>query len=184
MAENELVIYSPNQLDLRAHVNKLEVPISEINPENRIITDNGIYAGGFKRLKFDEYGVICLQYIRFLSKLEQEVINEKNSSYLLEKISANLFGKDKIKKIKLDNNKIIQHNNINYFEKWEIANGSSIILSYNHYQKKLDINDFFTGLKSEALERQNVTISNEFLMNLFLPLIISLKQSYFEFREF
>lgn len=183
--KNKLAIYSKNDLDLAQHINKLESKLKEITPENRIVINNSMYVGGFSNLGFDQYGVEGIAYIKFFEKINEDVKKSENELYLIEEIGKTLFGKEKTKKIKLKEDNLVEHEGNYYDLVWKIKDNS-----YKHriikkdYSDKLIFNDFPIDLKSKILDEENTMVSNEFILNLFLPLHKPLVELYGQFMNF
>lgn len=168
---NELVVYRPNPLDISRHIVQMEKRIEDLNPESRMVCSNGLYAGGFGNIAFDEYGIIGQAYVKFLKPTD-----EKTDKGLSVKILETLFGS-----VKIDDTHVIQHEGKIYCQDWSVVLNKELL-----FWLKGDVRpqEFSTKLKMKISEERGLLVSNEFLYELLSPLFNPLIDAYRTIRKF
>lgn len=172
-SKNDLVIYVSQSSDLVHHVKELKAPIGSLNPETRIISNNDMYAGGFRNLKFDEYGIMGQAYIRFL-----QLPKAKSELSLLEKMTRKLHGEQKP-----DNTLIIEHEGKKYIQAWSISTDEESCSSDRLFWLGDSIDreikqEVIKKLKTRIMNEKNIILSNDLIFGLFSPLCEPTIQTY------
>jgi len=173
---NNLVIYS-TVLDISDHIKVLNKPLSEINLEHRIIVDNGMYVGGFKKIKIDNYGIDGKTYLRFFKALGSNVPGEET---LTDRVIKELFDG------KLDNpDDVDESNGVKYVHDWSVGidpYSTRIIRAHNHHCEPNP--EILEELKNDVVNKRNIVISSKFLVELFGPLYPPLIKAYHQIKDY
>lgn len=177
---NDLIVYSPTVANLVGKIRVLDTPLSKLNPENRIVPNGHMYAGGFSEMTSGHAGIMGKAYVRYLEEIRE---SERTGESLLTRFRGRFFGP--AHNLEVDDRLIVEHNDTKYREQWCVDSGSRHDHLISEYDGGPTLSmSVLSSLKSEIINQRNLLLSNEFIAELFQPLAESLFQIYIEMRRF
>lgn len=161
--------YDGKNVDL---ITALQTPLSELKPELRLVTDDGMYVGGLSDLHISEKILFGRGYIHSYAVVNNE---DNTPSSMHNSIWHRLFG-DKVAPIFQD---IIVHDSKKYSKEWSVVSerSSNMIINGHPSTPKIEY-DLLDVLRAESVNKNNVALSKELLKQLFMPTYESLLLAY------
>jgi len=177
-AEEGLVIYRAQPIDVPRQIEHLKIPLSEVTLENRALNGDGMYSGVFSNLMINPKGIVGCAYLRYFTVAN---VTPHSADGLFERMTNTLFRERTINPMhaaEIEGKK--------YIRRWEVVAGS-------HYKEGLvgmgfgevcvPDYDVLATLKSNTVNQRQQVISNELLRNLYDPLFDALVQLFYHIAE-
>lgn len=172
--ENTLVVYNKFQGEIQKFVQEAVLPISELNPENRVVVDQGMYIASCRRLELEPsgfYGILRIKYLKEI--LESDKDHAENLWIKIKKVFVPKSD------IGTSDTGIIEYDDKLYKEMWEIETDRGWITSHGSvYGEALG------KLKAVLYTKKKLLLANEFLMFLTEPVTDSLLKLHREIGNF
>jgi hypothetical protein len=176
--ENALVVYQKTELDIVEAVQKV-TPLREIQPENIVVTNEGLYRAKAVNLKLGDHGLKGFLFLAFYREINKGSENDDPRS-LSELLIAKFFGKNREKPDRV-------HDGKEYQGVWRLWSSSS---DYPHYLLwdgcegvRID-EEALEKMKTQLVERHDLLFTNEFLFTLYSPVLRALVELYTAIRRF
>ena len=149
----------------------LQIPLSELKLENRLITKDGMYVGGICNLELSGKALLGKGYLVSYA-LKEKIAEEEHS---MQKFVLNILFGDRIPK---DESEVIQDGK-NYSREWEIFTGScGETIIYNRHGEIEMKSYLIDDLKAKAINSHNVVISGSLMTQLFADSYKALRLMY------
>jgi len=161
---DDLIFYQKYDGQMTSLIKQLPIPLSEFNPETRLVTENGMYIGGLFNLRLRGTRLWGNAYIDSYVDIGPE---DKANSSIPQSRWSKLFCNKSMPERRYD----IMNEGKKYSKEWRIEAGDScgaVIISGTREYPKLC--DYILGdLRAEAITKKDMTLSNELLDKLFTP---------------
>jgi hypothetical protein len=176
--EDALVVYQEKEIKIAEVVQKV-TPLREMQPENVVVTDEGLYRAKATNLKLGDYGLKGFLFLAFYREINKG--GEDNTSRSLsELLIAKFFGKNREKPD-------LVHDGKEYQGVWRLWSSNS---DYPHYLLwdgcrgvRID-EEALEKMKGQLVERHDLLFTNEFLFTLYSPVLSALVELYTAIRRF
>ncbi len=168
-----LVVYSKCTHDIAKVVQKT-ASLSDLQPENRMAVPGGMFVASCDELRIDPSGILGILVLTYFEEVAPEPPKESD---LLGKMLKRFLPQGIISRFDLT------HEGKNYRMAWRVQSrrhgwGSWITLNGSPNGEAIGY------IKTEAIAKQQLLVANEFILDLFTPILNALLNFHAEMARF
>lgn len=171
-----LVVYSKCTRDIAKVVQKTAA-LSDLQPENRMAVPGGIFVASCDELRIDPSGILGILVLTYFEEVAPQPPKEIEVTSLTGKMLKRFLPHGIVRKFDLT------YEGKNYRMAWRIQNkksgwGSWITLNGSPNGEAIG------HIKTEAIAKQQLLIANDFILELFTPILNALLNFHAEMAHF
>jgi hypothetical protein len=173
----DLILYKTYQGEISDLITHMEMPLSQLEPETRLVVPNGLFRGGVYGLELQKDSLRGSAFLRYYTEMSDQA--EPVPDTMRAKIQYALFNTPRQKRPDLE------HEGKKYEKTWGVSTGSNGELIFFKTEWSNDIhkcNNLIDRLKAASVNNNNVILQDRVLRLIFGPIYEGLHAAYTQLR--